>query len=55
VIVVPAVRIHSPGYIAEADAQAKEQLWPHYRISSERGWPPITPAEFEREIAIGSL
>jgi hypothetical protein len=38
----------------------RDELWPHYqvmrnRISSERGWPPTNPAEFEREIAIGSL
>ena len=36
--------VHSPGYIAETDAQAREDLWPHYkalhdRIGGERGWP----------------
>jgi len=52
--------VHSPGHLADTDAQAREQLWPHYevmrnRIGSERGWPPTSRAEFEREIAVGSL
>src|ERR1700737_3692658 len=39
--------VHSPGYIAESDEQAREDLWPHYsefhtRIGRERGWPPMT-------------
>jgi probable LLM family oxidoreductase len=54
------VGVHSPGHIADTDEQAREQLWPHYevmrnRIGSERGWPPTNRAEFEREIAMGSL
>ncbi|HEX2251307.1 MAG TPA: LLM class flavin-dependent oxidoreductase, partial [Gemmatimonadales bacterium] len=54
------VGVHSPGHIAETDAQAREQLWPHYRvmrdrIGAERGWPPISPAEFDHEIVSGSL
>jgi len=48
------VGVHSPGYVAETDAEAREALWPHYRalrskIGAERGWPPPTRAEFERE------
>ncbi len=47
-----AVAVHSPGYIAESDEQAREELWPHYsafhaRIGRERGWPPITRAQFD--------
>ena len=54
------VGIHSPGHIAETDAQAREQLWPAYqvmrnRIGAERGWPPTSRAEFDHEIAEGSL
>jgi probable LLM family oxidoreductase len=54
------VGIHSPGHIAEADAQAREQLWPAYqvmrnRIGAERGWGPTSRAEFDHEIAAGSL
>jgi probable LLM family oxidoreductase len=46
------VAVHSPGYIAESDEQAREDLWPHYsamhaRIGGERGWPPITRAQFD--------
>jgi probable LLM family oxidoreductase len=48
------IAVHSPGHIAETDAQAKEELWPHYqammaRIGAERGWPPMARAAFERE------
>jgi probable LLM family oxidoreductase len=54
------VGVHSPGHIADTDAQAREELWPHYevmrnRIGGERGWPPTSRAEFEHEIAAGSL
>jgi probable LLM family oxidoreductase len=54
------VGVHSPGHIAESDAQAREELWPAYqvmrnRIGAERGWPPTSRAEFEREAAEGSL
>lgn len=54
------VGVHSPGYVAESDAQARDELWPHYqgmrnRIGAERGWPPTSRAEFEHEIQAGSL
>jgi probable LLM family oxidoreductase len=54
------VGVHSPGHVAETDAQAREELWPAYRemrdrIGAERGWPPTSRAEFEREIESGSL
>lgn len=44
---------HSPGHVAETDAQAKDELWPHYaammeRIGRERGWGPPTRAGFEQ-------
>jgi probable LLM family oxidoreductase len=47
------VGVHSPGYVAAADEQAREQAWPHYaamhnRIGRERGWPPITREQYER-------
>ncbi len=52
--------VHSPGYIAETDAQAREELWPAYRdmrnrIGAERGWGPTSPGEFQREVETGSL
>ena len=48
------VAVHSPGYVADSDEQAKNDLWPHYaammtRIGAERGWPPASRAQFERE------
>ncbi len=48
------VGVHSPGYIAATDDQAMAELWPHMkvmrdRIGRERGWPPITEAEFSRD------
>lgn len=43
---------HSPGYIAETDAKARAEAWPHHaamnaRIGRERGWPPMRPADFD--------
>ncbi len=54
------VGVHSPGHVAETDAEAREQLWPAYevmrnRIGAERGWAPTGRAEFDREVAAGSL
>jgi len=48
------IAVHSPGHVAATDEEAKEQLWPHYqtlitRIGRERGWPPPTQAQFDRE------
>ncbi len=57
---VRPIGLHSPGYVADTDAQARDELWPDYkrmrdRIGAERGWPPMAPAEFEREAEQGSL
>jgi probable LLM family oxidoreductase len=46
------VGIHSPGHIAATDAEAREQLWPHWqvmrnRIGAERGWGPTSRSEFD--------
>jgi len=54
------IGVHSPGYVAETDQQAREELWPDYRrmrdrIGAERGWGPMTREEFEREADHGSL
>jgi probable LLM family oxidoreductase len=48
------IAVHSPGHVAATDEEAKEQLWPHYqtlitRIGRERGWPPPTRVQFDRE------
>jgi alkanesulfonate monooxygenase SsuD/methylene tetrahydromethanopterin reductase-like flavin-dependent oxidoreductase (luciferase family) len=52
--------IHSPGFIAASDDEAREVLWPHYRdvitrIGRERGWPPLTRERYDAEIAQGAL
>jgi len=49
------IGVHSPGHVAETDAQAKEDVWPHYaammtRIGRERGWPPMARDHFDREV-----
>jgi probable LLM family oxidoreductase len=54
------IGVHSPGYVAETDEQAREELWPDYkamrdRIGKERGWPPMGRDEFVREADHGSL
>jgi alkanesulfonate monooxygenase SsuD/methylene tetrahydromethanopterin reductase-like flavin-dependent oxidoreductase (luciferase family) len=54
------VGVHSPGYIADTDEQAREELWPDYkqmrdRIGSERGWGPMDRADFDQEASHGSL
>ena len=46
------VGVHSPGHIAETDELAREQLFPHMkrmrdRIGAERGWGPMSRAEFD--------
>jgi probable LLM family oxidoreductase len=57
---VQPVGVHSPGYVAETDEQARAELWPDYkvmrdRIGAERGWPPMGREEFVREADHGSL
>ncbi|MEV0724191.1 LLM class flavin-dependent oxidoreductase [Micromonospora purpureochromogenes] len=54
------VGMHSPGFIADTDAEAKELYWPYYRVMRDRigalrGWPPIRRAEFDAEVEHGSL
>jgi probable LLM family oxidoreductase len=54
------IGMHSPGYVADTDEKAREEFWPDYkkmrdRIGAERGWPPMTRAEFDSEADMGSL
>lgn len=49
-----SIGVHSPGYVAATDDQAREELWPHYsamvnRIGRDRGWPPMSRAQFDQE------
>ena len=54
------IGVHSPGFVADTDAQARDQFWPSFkimrdRIGAERGWPPMRREEFEAEVSTGSL
>ncbi|WP_327111445.1 LLM class flavin-dependent oxidoreductase [Streptomyces sp. NBC_01341] len=54
------VGMHSPGFVADTDEQAREVHWPGYRairdrIGALRGWPPLRREEYEAEIEHGSL
>ncbi|MCG2800404.1 MAG: LLM class flavin-dependent oxidoreductase [Cellulomonas sp.] len=55
-----AVGVHSPGFIADTDEEAKELSYPGFkiqrdRVGADRGWPPVHRGQFEGEIAHGSL
>jgi len=46
------IATHSPGFIADTDDAAREELFPHWleqrnRIGSERGWGPGNRGEFD--------
>jgi alkanesulfonate monooxygenase SsuD/methylene tetrahydromethanopterin reductase-like flavin-dependent oxidoreductase (luciferase family) len=46
------VGIHALGYVADTDEQAANDFFPGYaqaftKIGQERGWPPVTRAQFE--------
>ena len=54
------IAVHSHGFIADTDEDAKERYWPHYeasmrKLGQERGWPPPTRARFEAEAREGAL
>ncbi len=54
------IGVHSPGYVADTDAKAREEMWPSYKIMHDqiggsRGWPPLRRADFDREADHGSL
>jgi probable LLM family oxidoreductase len=54
------IGVHSHGYVADTDEGARDELWPDYkqmrdRIGAERGWPPMSRSEFDREADRGSL
>ncbi|MCL3862290.1 LLM class flavin-dependent oxidoreductase [Actinotalea sp. K2] len=54
------VGMHSPGFVADTDDQARETYYPTYKqmrdtIGALRGWPPLGRVEFDREVEHGSL
>ncbi len=49
------VGVHSPGHIAATDAQAWDELYPAMEsmrntIGRERGWPPYSRMQFQRDL-----
>jgi probable LLM family oxidoreductase len=54
------VGIHSPGFIADTDEEAKELFYPRYKVTRDRigalrGWPPIRREEFDADVEHGSM
>lgn len=54
------VGMHSPGFLADTDEEARALHWPHFKIVRDtigalRGWPPVTRSEYEAEIEHGSM
>ncbi|WUD70867.1 LLM class flavin-dependent oxidoreductase [Streptomyces sp. NBC_00510] len=54
------VGMHSPGFVADTDEEAREGFWPGYkvmrdRIGKLRGWAPVRREEYDAEIEHGSL
>src|SRR3979409_2431888 len=55
------VGIHSLGYVAESSSRAADEFFPGYaksfsEIGKERGWPPVTRAQFDALLGpIGAL
>jgi probable LLM family oxidoreductase len=57
---VKEMAVHSPGHVADTDAQAREEYWVGYKamhdkIGAERGWPPMGRAQFDQEVEHGAL
>jgi probable LLM family oxidoreductase len=49
------VGVHSPGHIADTDEQAWEELYPAMEVNrnaigAERGWPPYSRLQFQRDV-----
>ncbi len=54
------IGVHAPGYVAEDDRTAREELFPHFkanrdRIGRERGWAPASREQFEAEAEHGAV
>jgi probable LLM family oxidoreductase len=55
------VGVHSPGYVADTDEQARDEHWPYMkkgrdRIGAERGWGPLQREQYDQDAGTnGSL
>jgi len=50
------VGLHSPGYVGQTDESATAEYYPGYvetwtKVGRERGWPPVTKAQFDAGIS----
>lgn len=57
---VQPLGVHSPGHVAATDAIARDEAYPGYkalhdRIGRERGWSPVSRAQFDAEVDGGSM
>jgi len=57
---VQPIAVHSPGHVADTDAQARQDYWigykaMHDKIGAERGWPPMGRGQFDTEVEHGAL
>lgn len=57
---VGRVGVHSPGFIADTDEEARERLWAPFkrnrdRLGRERGWGPVSREQYEHDIEFGAL
>lgn len=57
---VHPIGMHSPGFIADTDEEARRIAWPAHkknfdRIGKTRGWSPMTRDHFIQEVEHGSL
>lgn len=54
------IAVHSPGFVADTDDEARESMYPHFkasrdRIGAERGWGPATRSQYDAEVDHGAL
>lgn len=54
------IGVHSPGFVADTDEEARELLFPHFkanrdRIGAERGWGPMSRQQYDAEVDHGAL
>lgn len=54
------IGVHSPGFIAETDQQARDMFWPHFsevmtRLANERGFLPMSRDRYEADATTGAL
>jgi probable LLM family oxidoreductase len=52
------IAMHSPGFVAETDAEAAEILYPYHRavtdrLGRERGWPPFDESQYRAGLSAG--